>query len=71
MRGDFMQGGPQGYMGRSPGMGVVPGPYMAMPGQMVPGPPPLPYQVCEFEFHMLLHLCLCIQRTKQIPFFTK
>lgn len=31
-------------MARSPGIGVVPGPYMTMPGQLVPGPPPLPYQ---------------------------
>ncbi|XP_024399411.1 flowering time control protein FY isoform X2 [Physcomitrium patens] len=44
MRSDYMQGGPQGYMARSPGIGVVPGPYMTMPGQLVPGPPPLPYQ---------------------------
>jgi hypothetical protein len=67
MRGDFMQGGPQAYMGRSPGIGVVPGPYMAMPGQMVPGPPPIPYQVCEFMLHMLL--LVFSRRTKQMPFF--
>lgn len=66
MRGDFMQGGPQAYMGRSPGMGVVPGPYMAMPGQMVPGPPPLPYQVREFKFDMLLHAFTCTD-----PVFSK
>lgn len=41
-------------MARSPGIGVVPGPYMTMPGQLVPGPPPLPYQVFNFMFVLLI-----------------
>jgi len=54
-------------MGRSPGVGVVPGPYMTMSGQMVPGPPPLPYQVSKF---MLLYVSMYVKKRKNgIPLF--
>jgi hypothetical protein len=51
---DYMQ--PGGFRPRPPSMGGAPGPYMAMPGTMVPGQHP--YQVEDLNTVSRVYCCL-------------